>query len=114
MKRWHLLAALVFIVMVTGHALAQETDDDGDGILNEVDNCVTVPNADQLDTNADHFGNACDADLNNDCTVNRLDIDDLTLALASVPGDAHWNPHADLNGDNTVNNDDLGRVQSVS
>ncbi len=112
MKRWHLLAALVFIVMVTGYALAQETDDDGDGILNEVDNCVTVPNADQLDTNADHFGNACDADLNNDCTVNRLDIDDLTLALASAPGDAHWNPHADLNGDNTVNNADLGIMQS--
>lgn len=35
-------------------------DDDGDGRLNLVDNCRTVPNADQGDWDADDVGDACD------------------------------------------------------
>jgi alpha-tubulin suppressor-like RCC1 family protein len=37
-------------------------DNDIDGIADSVDNCPTVPNADQVDTNNDGEGDACDPD----------------------------------------------------
>ncbi len=41
-------------------------DTDGDGVDNLSDNCVSVSNADQLNTDGDTEGNACDADDDND------------------------------------------------
>ena len=38
---------------------------DGDGLLDPFDNCSRADNADQLDTDADGIGNACDADFDN-------------------------------------------------
>jgi hypothetical protein len=35
-------------------------DSDGDGVLNEIDNCPGVPNPNQLDSDGDGFGDACD------------------------------------------------------
>jgi len=35
-------------------------DDDNDGIDNDVDNCIDIPNPDQTDTNEDGTGDACD------------------------------------------------------
>lgn len=37
-------------------------DDDGDGIPNDQDNCLTVANPDQRDSDGDGFGDACDID----------------------------------------------------
>ena len=34
-------------------------DKDGDGVLDDIDNCPSVSNADQLDTNGDGHGDAC-------------------------------------------------------
>ena len=48
-------------------------DDDGDGVLGQFDNCPTVANADQLNSDGDGFGNACDADDDNDGVI---DIND--------------------------------------
>ena len=35
-------------------------DNDGDGVLNNLDNCPSVPNADQANSDGDSRGNACD------------------------------------------------------
>jgi len=49
------------------------TDEDGDGISDEADNCPMVPNASQLNTDGDALGDACDEDDDNDGV---LDIND--------------------------------------
>ena len=50
-------------------------DTDGDGWPDGVDNCLTVPNPSQRDTDADRFGDACDADLDNDRSITPLDLE---------------------------------------
>jgi len=40
-------------------------DSDGDGVPDDLDNCVHVPNGDQLDTDGDGLGDACDDDPTN-------------------------------------------------
>jgi hypothetical protein len=46
---------------------AADTDTDGDGVFDSVDNCPSVPNVDQLNTDgANDGGNACDDDDDND------------------------------------------------
>jgi len=42
------------------------TDTDGDGVLDETDNCPLISNADQADTDSDAAGDACDDDDDND------------------------------------------------
>ncbi|MEO1574667.1 MAG: thrombospondin type 3 repeat-containing protein, partial [Pseudomonadota bacterium] len=53
---------------------APPVDTDGDGVTDDLDNCTLAPNAAQRDSNGDGFGNVCDADLDNDCIVNAVDL----------------------------------------
>lgn len=48
-------------------------DYDGDGILNEDDNCIVNANPDQLDTDGDGIGDECDPDIDGDGIVNDQD-----------------------------------------
>lgn len=48
-------------------------DRDGDGVLNTQDNCPTVSNANQLNTDGDAYGNACDGDDDNDTKADTAD-----------------------------------------
>ncbi len=78
-------------------------DSDSDGVLDYNDNCTLVANANQQDTDGDNYGNACDADFNNDMLVNSLDIG-LFKAMFFASGDIE----ADHNGDGVVNSLDIG------
>lgn len=50
-----------------------EPDTDGDGVVDSKDNCPTVKNADQKDTDGDGQGDACDTDLDGDGVPNAQD-----------------------------------------
>ncbi len=85
------------------------SDGDEDDIADTVDNCLAVANADQRDTNSDGLGNACDADLSNDCSVNFGDLADLKAAFNPRP----YDPDADFDGDGFVNFEDLAFMKST-
>lgn len=82
-------------------------DFDLDGIADLTDNCIEQSNPDQFDGDGDGFGNACDADFNNDCIVNVLDLGLFKQAFFGT------SPVFDLNGDGLVNVIDLGLFRSL-
>jgi hypothetical protein len=45
-------------------------DSDGDGIANDVDNCIVAPNPGQTDVDADGFGDPCDCTYDPDACLN--------------------------------------------
>ena len=47
--------------------------DDGDGIDNLADNCPTTANADQIDTDRDGIGDACEPDTDGDSVIDDTD-----------------------------------------
>jgi hypothetical protein len=53
-------------------------DADRDGVLDDADNCKTVANPDQQDTDADGIGDACDPDIDGDGVPNAQDRCPLT------------------------------------
>ena len=96
------------IISGAGAQCATTTDTDADGVADALDNCTLVANPAQIDTNGDGFGNACDADLNNDNVVNVVDLGLLRSAFFSTgPQDS------DFNGDNVTNVVDLGIMRSL-
>ena len=93
-------------------------DLDGDGVLNEQDNCLSIPNPKQRDSNADGLGNICDADVNNDGAVTtswgqsfpRQDRGDIeAIALSLQRGD--YDSDHDLDGNGSVDERDLSIAQ---
>ncbi len=72
-----------------------ENDADGDGHCESVDNCDDLPNSDQLNTDSDGLGNACDDDDDNDGVVDTSDAFPLDSA-----------EYIDSDGDGTGNNAD--------
>ena len=82
-------------------------DLDGDGVLACVDNCELTQNSDQRDTDADGYGNVCDADLNNDCNVNPIDLGMFKAVFFTSDADA------DFDGNGVVNAVDLGIMRTL-
>ena len=87
-------------------------DFDQDGVADSNDNCIEVPNPDQYDSNADGFGNACDADINNDLFIDFFDVGLLKQVFLTNSQSPNWNPDADFNNDDMVDFLDLGIIKA--
>ena len=74
-----------------------DSDTDGDQISDQNDNCIEVQNVSQRDTDQDGYGNACDADFNNDGLVN---LQDYITFRQAFGGDTSVD--ADFDGDGLV------------
>ncbi len=81
-------------------------DSDGDGVFDNQDNCTLLSNASQLDVDGDGYGNACDADFNNDNVTNFPDV-----GLFAVDFQSEGVLQTDLNGDGVVNFVDLATLR---
>ena len=79
-------------------------DSDSDGLVNTIDNCPTVPNPDQLDTDGDSLGNACDPDDDNDRFSDLVERSAGTNPLAACGLNA-W--PADINNDGFSDGTDI-------
>lgn len=82
-------------------------DTDGDGVTDDVDNCIETVNPAQRDTDGDGHGNACDGDFDQNCVVNPIDLGSFRSAFFTA-SEVH-----DLNGDGVVNPIDLGIFRSL-
>lgn len=91
-------------------------DVDGDGVADVDDNCPNDSNLDQLDTDGNGTGDACQiaqptvcGDLDNDSDVDRADKNLFVSALRSQAGDGRFIPEADYDQDDDVDFADYRR-----
>lgn len=86
-----------------------DSDNDGDGINDDIDNCPEDANADQADNDIDGIGDVCDYDDDNDSI---LDIDDNCPFIANTNQDDYDGDDLgdvcdeDIDGDGCGNDDD--------
>ena len=73
-------------------------DDDGEGICNDVDNCVDDPNPDQADGDGDTVGDVCDDGPADPNSCRDLDTDGCDDCSSGTDDPANDGPDADVDG----------------
>jgi hypothetical protein len=102
------MAGLLLALLLAGPATAQALlDTDKDGVPDVLDNCTLAANPGQADGDNDGFGNACDADVNND---GKVDEQDLKILQANL---GQKGALGDLNGDGIVDERDLAILRAA-
>jgi hypothetical protein len=66
-------------------------DTDGDGVVDELDNCSARRNAEQCDSDTDGYGNGCDADYDQNLTAGISDF--ATFSVAFGGSDTYGEDH---------------------
>ena len=107
------LKLIMISLLAFGLALAANAgsvvDTDGDLVPDVFDNCSTIPNgpgqapSNQVDTDGDGLGNACDADYNQSGTVDTIDFGQFFTAFLAGTGTVE-----DANADGSVDTIDFG------
>lgn len=98
-------------ISISAFAGASLPDTDTDGVPDEWDNCLTVANPSQLDTNLDGYGNLCDGDLDNDGAVGPGDFGLFRADFGLLVPPA--SPDTDLDGDGAVGPGDFGLFRGL-
>ncbi len=98
-------SVLSFFLLLPVICFAKDTD--LDGINDRQDNCIEISNPDQKDTNGDGFGNACDADLDDNGTVSFADLNLFKSKFGTADQDA------DFDGNGSVSFADLNIFKSL-
>lgn len=104
MRLTQLFVVVALVILHGGVAFA--ADADGDGVADGRDNCPRTANADQLDSNGNGLGNACDFDFNNDGRVDEADAEILRNAMGTNADDDAFPDALDLDGDGLIGGTD--------
>ncbi len=83
-------------------------DSDDDTIPDNLDNCTTIANPAQSDTDSDKIGNACDPDFNQNGIVDQFDFSQLKACFGSTEC-----PLEDLNGNGVVDQFDFSQLKGM-
>ena len=98
---------IVFVLAWAAAAPARAVDSDADGYDDLADNCPLQPNASQLDTDLDGFGNACDPDYDNDFDVDGIDFFGIRGVFGAGVGDPLYDEKFDADGDGVISGPDF-------
>jgi len=115
-----IVATLALLLSATS-SLGQGADMDADGVPDDQDNCILVPNGPllglsdvsspsyvpQQDGDDDGYGNACEADFNND--GGSFGLDDISSMLNAMNNSQHP-AEMDINSDGGVGLDDFSHA----
>jgi hypothetical protein len=102
--KYNLIALACALLLAAGLSLTvtagPQIDTDTDGVLDQWDNCVSVANELQGDSDLDGFGNICDADYDNN---NAAGISDFTILKIEFGGTAPgYNENVDMDCNNAI------------
>lgn len=101
------LLALLSAFLAIPCSAQPPADQDGDGIADSLDNCSALANEEQIDDDADGFGNRCDADLDQTGLVTILDFGLWKTCYQAAQSGNPWDLACDFDGSRSINAQDL-------